>query len=78
LEGENAIIIPIHYQDNHWINVTRREQIPGEVTFFYADNLNCPHTSLATVRDFLVALGHRVRQSGPATLSIGNTSVQVV
>ena len=45
MEGENAIIIPIHYQENHWINVTRREQTPGEVTFFYADNLNCPHTA---------------------------------
>jgi hypothetical protein len=26
LEGENAIIIPIHYQDNHWITVTRRNK----------------------------------------------------
>ncbi len=45
MEGENAIIIPIHYQDNHWISVTRREQTPSEVTLYYAENLNCPHTA---------------------------------
>jgi hypothetical protein len=45
MEGEYAIIIHINYQDNHWINVARREQTPDEVTFYYADNLNCPYTA---------------------------------
>jgi hypothetical protein len=34
MAGENANIIPIHYEDNHRINVIRRELTSGKVTFF--------------------------------------------
>jgi hypothetical protein len=39
LSGESAVSIPCHINDNHWVMVTRRENL-GQVIFLYADDLN--------------------------------------
>ncbi len=39
VQGEKAIAIPCHIDNNHWVAVTRREH-NGQVYFLYADDLN--------------------------------------
>jgi hypothetical protein len=43
-QGETAIMIPAFVDGNYWVSIVKQENSTGNVLFYYADDMNYPHT----------------------------------
>lgn len=44
IQGETAIMIPAFVDGNYWVSIVKQENSTGNVLFYYADDMNYPHT----------------------------------